>query len=211
MSNPHQVTADFERALCEYTGAPYAVAVNSCTMALLLAMKWHLVEHHKAVMQHWISYDNTVEIPKRTYVSVPMSIKHAGGRPVFRDLDWLGEYQLAPWPIWDSARRFTSAMYRRGQMQCVSFHASKILGLEQGGAILHDSPEADEWLRRARFDGRAQGVAPKDDTFTMIGWHCYMNPSTAAQGLLKLHSLPRHNADLPNDDYPDLSTMEIFN
>ena len=210
MFNPHQVTADFERALCEYTGAPYVVAVNSCTMALLLAMKWHLVEHHKAVMQHWISYDNTVDIPKRTYVSVPMSIKHAGGRPVFRDLDWLGEYQLAPWPIWDSARRFTSTMYRRGQMQCVSFHASKILGLEQGGAILLDNQEADAWLRRARFDGRTQGLAPKDDQFDMIGWHCYMNPSTAAQGLLKLHSLPRHNADLPNDDYPDLSTMEIF-
>ena len=27
MSNPHQVTKDFEQALCEYTGAPYAVAV----------------------------------------------------------------------------------------------------------------------------------------------------------------------------------------
>lgn len=208
--NPHQVTEDFEAALCEYTGARYAVAVNSCTMALLLAVKWHLTEHHKDVMQHWISYDNSVSIPKRTYVSVPMSIKHAGGHPVFRDEEWQGEYQLAPWPIWDSARRFTSDMYRRGQMQCVSFHASKILGLEQGGAILHDNPEADLWLRRARFDGRTQGVQPKDDQFDMIGWHCYLNPSTAAQGLLKLHSLPRQNADLPNDEYPDLSSMEIF-
>lgn len=210
MSNPHQVTVNFERALSEYTGAPYVVAVNSCTMAILLAMKWHLLEHHKDVMQHWINYDNSVSIPRRTYVSVPMSVTHAGGRPTFRDEEWIGEYQLQPWPVWDSARRFTSGMYRHGQMQCVSFHASKILGLEQGGAILHDSPEADWWLRRARFDGRKQGVAPKDDNFTMIGWHCYLNPSTAAQGLLKLHSLPRHNADLPNDPYPDLSTMEIF-
>jgi hypothetical protein len=37
-----------------------------------------------------------------------------------------------------------------------------------------------------------------------------MNPSTAAQGILKLHSLPRHNAPLSNDDYPDLSTLECF-
>ena len=93
---------------------------------------------------------------------------------------------------------------------CLSFHASKTLGLEQGGAILHDNPQADVWFRRMRFDGRTEGVAPKDDNFREIGYHCYMNPSTAAQGILRLHSLPRHNAPLPNDPYPDLSLMEIF-
>lgn len=154
-----------------------------------------------------------IEIPKRTYISVPMSIIHAGGRPVFRDEDWIGAYQLIPLPVWDSARWFTQNMYQAGTLGdfiCVSFHASKTLGIEQGGAILHASSEADAWLRRARFDGRTEGVAPKDDAFRQVGWHCYMNPSTAAQGLLKLHSLPRHNDPLPNDDYPDLSELEIF-
>ena len=92
----------------------------------------------------------------------------------------------------------------------MSFHASKILGLEQGGAILLDNQFADGWLRRARFDGRHEGVSMKEDTYDMLGWHCYMNPSTAAQGLLRLYSLPKHNPDLPNDDGPDLSTLEIF-
>ncbi len=98
-----------------------------------------------------------------------------------------------------------------GYMMCVSFHASKTLGFNQGGAILHDSPEADAWLRRARFDGRTEGVSPKDDTFEQLGWHCYMSPDVAAGLLLRLHSLPRHNAPLPNDDYPDLSKLPIFN
>ena len=225
--NPHRVTQDFEQALCEYTGAPYAVAVNSCTMALLLAVAWHMretvhpwwIKDGKAIFQ-WVG---SIEIPKRTYISVPMSIIHAGGRPTFRDEEWKGFYQLKPLPVWDSARWFTSGMYKgkvlnnggilaaqKGAMFCVSFHASKTLGLEQGGAILHDNPEADAWLRRARFDGRTEGVAPKDDKFDMIGWHCYMNPSTAAQGILRLHSLPRHNAPLPNDPYPRLDEMEIF-
>ena len=31
MSNPHAVTKEFEKQLCLYTGAPFAVAVNSCT------------------------------------------------------------------------------------------------------------------------------------------------------------------------------------
>jgi len=97
-----------------------------------------------------------------------------------------------------------------GGMVCVSFHASKTLGLEQGGAILHDNLNADPWLRRMRFDGRTERVRPKDDDFREVGFHCYMNPSTAAQGLLRLHSLSRHNRPLPNDDYPDLSKMGIF-
>ena len=197
--NPHQVTKDFERAICEYTGAPYCVTVNSCTMALLLACAYHKVE--------------TVSIPRHTYVSVPMSIIHAGGRVVFDDRKWGGSYSLIPYPIRDSARRFTSGMYsaysRSGIMECVSFHWSKILGLQQGGAILHDDPLADKWLRKARFDGRTEGVAPKDDTF-ILGYHCYLSPEIAALGLVRLSFLPKHNPDLPNDDYPDLSESPLF-
>ena len=38
--NPHQVTKDFEEAVAQYTGAPYCVAVNSCTNALFLSLMW---------------------------------------------------------------------------------------------------------------------------------------------------------------------------
>ena len=193
--NPFQVVRDFEAELCRYTGARFAVTTTSCTMALLLACEWFRVI--------------VVEIPRRTYVSVPMSIIHTGGKVKFRDEDWTGGYQLKPYPIWDYARRFTSGMYREGQFQCLSFHWNKILGIQQGGAILHDDEEADAWLRKARFDGRTEGVAPKDDDIVM-GWHCYMSPETAAQGLVRLSFLPEHNPDLPNDDYPDLSRMEVF-
>ena len=213
--NPFQVVKDFERALCEYTGAPYAVTTTSCTMALLLAVALHLGRPPKPGWSMKISPTGAsarwqVDIPKCTYVGVPMSIIHAGGWPTFRDEDWQGAYQLKPLPVWDAARRFTSGMYRPGEMQCVSFHWSKILGIQQGGAILHDDPEADAWLRRARFDGRAEGIAPKDDTFPQLGWHCYMAPETAAAGLVRLAQLPRHNTDLPNNDYPDLSRLDIF-
>lgn len=220
--NPHAPTAMFEEELCRYTGAKHAVAVNSCTMAILLAVAWHLrgikgggaTEVVTADGYHAMAWEGSrrISIPRPGYISVPQAIVHAGGWPVFRDEEWSGCYQLQPLPVWDCARRFTSGMFVPGRMQCVSFHASKILGLEQGGAILHDNDEADGWFRRARFDGRTPGIAPKDDPGigTLIGWHCYMNPSTAAMGLLRLYSLPRHNADLPNDDYPDLSTLSIY-
>lgn len=207
--NAHQVTRDFEDALCEYTGAKYAVAVNSCTAALLLACAWQLRESPRQFGEARIKFP-PVEIPSHTYVSVPMSIIHAGGRVAFRDEEWLGGYQLKPYPIWDYARRFRAGMFVAGQFQCVSFHAAKILGDSQGGAILHDDPTADAWLRRMRFDGRREGVAPKDDEFDFVGWHCYLSPDVAARLLVKLSFLPRYNDDLPNDAYPDLSKMEVF-
>ena len=191
--NPFQVVKDFEAALCEYTGAPYAVSVTSCSMALFLCCKYLGVK--------------AVSSPKRTYVSVPMVIRNAGGSVRFDNRSWSGRYSLDPYPIDDSARRFTSNMYSTGYV-CVSFHWSKILGLSQGGAILHGDEQADSWFRRARFDGRQEGVHPKDDTFTMLGHHCYLSPEVAAHGLVKLSLLPKHNADLPPSDYPDLSLTD---
>lgn len=217
MKNPYAVVRDFEQAVAEYTGAPYCVAVNSCTAALLLAVAWHL--RNDLTKNPTDHCDKTeVEIPNKTYISVPMAIIHAAGRPTFRTEDWLGAYQLKPLPVWDSARWFTSALYQTMQikgnfdrpMVCTSHHWSKTLGIQQGGCILHDNHEADAWLRRARFDGRTEGVAPKDDKITQIGFHCYMSPEVAAEGLVRLHFLPKHNAPLPNDDYPDLSQYSIF-
>ena len=195
MPNPYQVVRDFEQALCEYTGAPYAVTTNSCTNALLLACALHKVE--------------TVTLPSHTYVGVPMSVKHAGGTVQFKDEPWIGTYQLKPYPIIDSAKRFRANMYQAGQFQCVSFHWGKTLGLGHAGAILHDSPDADRWLRKARFDGRSEGVHPRNDSIIM-GWHCMCSPEVAAHGLVKLSWLPLWNDDLPTDDYPDLSKMECF-
>ncbi len=198
--NPHQVTKDFEAAIARYTGAPYAIAVNSCTAALLMALAWfkHLYGPH------------TVEIPRFTYVGVGMSVLNAGHAIAFRDEDWQGEYRLEPLPLYDSARRTTAMMYRPGAIQCLSLHWSKILGVQQGGVLLLDDPAADTWLRRARFDGRREGVHPRDDTFDMVGFHCYLSPEVAAEALMRLSILPRVNPDLPRSDYSDLSLAPIF-
>jgi hypothetical protein len=139
-----------------------------------------------------------------------LQVVHAGGNVKFHDGEWKGSYELQPYPIRDSARRFTSGMYAGGY-ECVSFHWSKILGVQQGGAILHNNSQADAWFRKARFDGRTEGVAPKADTFDMLGYHCYMSPEVAAEGLVRLSFLPKYNEDLPNSDYPDLSKIELFN
>jgi hypothetical protein len=237
VGNPFDINREFEAEICRYTGAPFAVLTNSCTMALRLCLDWQMRQEHSAAAEHGgLDPQLTVTIPRRTYVSVAMQVRAAVFNLAFRDEDWEGYYQLSPFRIWDSARWFTSGMFRmlvspdksEAGFVCVSFHSTKTLGLkrvpdepedhrvqppwdiEQGGAILHNSSEADRWFRRARFDGRTEGVAPKDDTFDMIGHHCYLNPSSARLGLELLKRLPKHNAPLPNDDYPDLSLHPVF-
>lgn len=201
MSGPYQVTRQLEHELCQYTGARYAVALNSGTAAILLSCEWHFTRYWQGVPS----------IPKKTYASVPMAIRKAGADRVhFHEEDWRGTYQLKPYPIWDSARRFTSGMYKEGQFQCVSFAAAKILGAEQGGAILHDNAQADAWFRRMRFDGRTEGVDPLKETFDLVGHHCLMIPSIAATLVVRLHHLPKHNEDLGFYEYPDLSIQPAF-
>ena len=201
MSNPYQVVRDFEADIAQYCGAPACVAVSSCTAALFLCFQY--------------AKPKSVILPRLTYVGVGMAALQSGAKIGWTWEDWQGQYIIPHNPscgatIIDAARRFTENMYEACTLTCISFQATKILGIEHGGAILVDNPGIEAWLRKARFDGRTEGVAPKEDSFRQIGWHLMMAPSMAAVGRLKLASLPRVNADLPRSDYADLSTMEIF-
>lgn len=195
MNDPFNAVRAFEAALAEYAGSKFAVTCTSCTDALLLCCAYLNVSE--------------VEIPKLTYVGVPQAILNAGGTVKFRDEDWQGDYELRPYGVYDAARRFRAGMHRPGTFTCVSFHASKILGFTDGGAILTDSERAAAGLRKMRFDGRTEGVHPRDDHFVR-GFHCYMAPDTAAALHRKLMHMPRDNADLPRSDYSDLSEAPIF-
>jgi len=196
--NPYNIVEMFEQEVSEYTGAKYAIAVDSCTNALFLCMKWLNVT------------GLNVNVPRKTYLSVPMSIVHAGGIPVFVNKEWSGVYQLVPFPIWDSAKRLTSDMYLPGEFMCLSFHIKKTLAIGKGGMILCDNKEADVWFRRARYEGRS-AVPYKDDNIDMIGWNMYMTPQQAAHGLALMQNYPEHVDDLgENDGYRDLTKNNVF-
>lgn len=196
MTDPYQSVRDFENALCERTGARFAVSASTCTNALLLCCAYLQV--------------GEVTIPKHTYIGVAQSILNAGGRISFDDRDWIGGYQLKPYPIFDCARRFTENMFVPQSFVCISFNTTKIVKHpDGGGAILLDDESAYEKLKKMRFDGRTEGVAVKDDK-PVRGYRCNIKPSHASGLLLALRDTPRANADLPNDKYPDLSKFTIF-
>jgi dTDP-4-amino-4,6-dideoxygalactose transaminase len=190
----------FEEEIANYTGAPYAVSVDSCTNALFLCCKYMQVE--------------TVTIPSKTYLSVPMSIIGAGGEVVFdktpKTNHWVGIYQLKPYPIFDAAKRLTSAMYIPNSFMCLSFHIKKHLKIGKGGMILTDNLDAYEWFKRARYEGRSEKYYKEDDVL-FIGWNMYMTPQEAAHGLCLMQNYPQHNSDLDElNGYRDLTEFSIF-
>jgi dTDP-4-amino-4,6-dideoxygalactose transaminase len=196
LHNPYKIVKMFEEEIAHYTGAPYAVSVDSCTNALFLCCEYLNV--------------TKVTIPKHTYLSVPMSILHAGGKVEFETVHWNGIYQLKPYPIYDAAKRLTSNMYIPGHFMCLSFHIKKQLGIGKGGMILTDSEEAVEWFKKARYEGRSEKFY-KDDDISTTGWNMYMTPQEAAQGLVLMQNYPEHKEDLGEPGgYRDLTEFSIF-
>jgi dTDP-4-amino-4,6-dideoxygalactose transaminase len=202
--NEFQANRDFEKALCEYSGAPAAIAVDNCCNALFLCLRWFA--QHKA--------PGTVAIPKATFIGVPYAIRAAGFIPVadpafeqehaFDNSYYLkGAYQIGQTGIYDSALHFTSGMYVYGTLQCLSFTGPfKHLKLGKAGAILLDNPEAEYWLRKASYCGRNY-VSYHTDTFELSeGYNMYLHPTVAVMGVQLIKGIPQHNEPL-NLPYPD--------
>jgi dTDP-4-amino-4,6-dideoxygalactose transaminase len=207
----HKITEDFEKALCEYTGSPHAIALDNMSNALFLSLFYE-----KNIKKSLVS--EFITIPSRTYPSVPCEIIHAGLKVNFEQVESKtikGSYKLKPSNVIDSALRFTADMYESGTHMCLSFTGPyKTLKLSKGGAILTDDYQAMLWFKRARFSGRRE-CSYHDDYFDMIGWNFYMIPELSARGLLMMNQFynldgsKKHNPDLELP-YPDLSKFEIY-
>src|SRR5262245_59916023 len=106
MSNAFDVVRQFEQRVAEYAGAPHAVAVDSCSNAILLSLLWraHAARPHLTVPK-FSSYDDPpVLLPCHTYPSVPSAVIHAGALVRFVNFEWSGAYELA-WDLSWSGRR----------------------------------------------------------------------------------------------------------
>ena len=203
MKNNQDFITIFEQRLCEFTGAPYAVATDRCTNAIILALK--LTQHRK----------QKLTVPKRCYVSVPMMMDLYGYNVSFRDEEWRGAYEIGRTNIWDCAVGFEEGMYKPGQIQCLSFQQKKRLAIGKGGAILLDNPELAKKLKRYSMDGRDASISVEQELAQspesiVIGYHFNMSPDEAAKGLLLLNQLKKDYTLGSYQDYPDITKLKCF-
>lgn len=170
LSDPWDIVDLFERKVATYTGSKYGVAVDCCTNAIFLCLKY-------------CNKKKLLTIPENTYISVLSALRLANYKFKTKKITWDGSYHISPLPIIDSATRFTKNMYIKKNLTCLSFHHRKHIPIGRGGMILTDSKRAYDWLKKARYDGRDLSVNYFDDDFKSAGWHMYMTPEQAYIGL----------------------------
>lgn len=151
---------DFERKLAEYVGTKYAVALNSGTDALYLALK--------AVGADKESF---VSVPSHTFVATAQVVAQIGATP---DLFDLGEKpgtpgpwdifmvahiagELSPLPktqmpiIEDACQALGAVKNPTSDVQCWSFYPAKILGcFGDGGALTTNRKDIYDYVVEAR-------------------------------------------------------------
>jgi dTDP-4-amino-4,6-dideoxygalactose transaminase len=189
----------FEQRLCDFTGAPYAVAVDRCTNAILLSLEY--------------SNDRATKIalPANTYLSVPMTLINYGYNIKLEYREWVGHYQIGDTAVYDYAVGFQPNMYKPGEIQCLSFQQKKSLPIGKGGAILLDDPVMYKTLKRMRHDGRDSSKTVREDIDNVImGYHMYMSPDEASRGILLLNQLQDTLPIGAWQVYPDMRNIQCL-
>ena len=203
INDPWDWVTHFENEVAEYTGYRYGIACDSNSNAIRLCL------HYLNII------DTEIEIPANTYVSVPNQIILSGNKPKFKDIKWKGLYPLGDTGIIDAATAFYESMGRgyEDKFMILSFHLKKILNIGQGGMILTNRPDFNEWARPMIYDGRDKRTLYKDDEFSCVGWHMYMTPEDAHRGMMIIQTekIQLHNKTVGGSwAYEDLTKQKMF-
>jgi len=190
------VVTEFENKVAEFFGAPYAVAVDSCTHGVELALRY--------------TKATAMVSPHRTYLSIPFLAEKLGIDRTWQDVEWKDYYYVTANVI-DAAVLWKAGSYVKNTFMGISFQYQKHLSLGRGGILLMDNEEAATQIKKMSYDGRLPNVPWRDQDIDTLGYHYYMTPETAQLGLDKL---PKAVETAPRQwivaDWPDLTQMKIF-
>ncbi len=192
---------EFERKFARYIGVKYAVAVNSCTAALHLALKVTDVSLHEVITT------------PMTFVATNHAIRYAGGIPVFADIycDTLNidpdsiERCITPstrvivavhygghacemdaidclskkhnLTVIEDAAHGCGGEYKGkkigslGDIGCFSFHAVKNLATGDGGMVTTNDKKVCDKLRKLRWMGISKGTWDRDSKNGGYSWY----------------------------------------
>lgn len=195
-----EIVTEFERKISEFFGSKFAVATDSCTHGIELCLRY--------------TGENKINVPKRTYLSVPFLSEKLGIEREWRDEEWEDYYTLnyGDKRIIDAAVLWKKNSYIPNTFMCISFQYQKHLSLGRGGIILLDDENDYISLKKMSYDGRLPNIPWREQDIDSIGFHYYMTPEIAKLGLNKLEeAINTPPRKWIVTDWPDLTKMKIFN
>jgi perosamine synthetase len=189
---------EFEKEWAKFTGAKYAVATNSCTSALDIAVRV-------------VKLGDEISVSPFTFVSSALCILNAGKRVKFVDIDeetlctpkadiqvLFAGNDSGQGTIYDMAH--AGGLEHKGLISCWSFHAVKNLPTGDGGMLTTNDSEiyrrakALSWcgIDKSTFDRSKNGYS-WDYNIQEVGLKANMNDITAAIGLCQIKKLKERN------------------
>ena len=193
------IVKEFENKISKFFGSPYSIAVDSCTHGIELCLRYQKLSY--------------INVPKRTYISIPFLANKLGIQLQWTDEAWVNYYKLNDHlkPIYDAAVLWRKNSYIPKSFMCISFQFQKHLSLGRGGMILTDDLVAKNELKKMSYDGRIPDVPWREQNVDTMGYHYYMTPETAQNGLDKFEEAKiKEPRKWLLEDWPDLTKMEIF-
>jgi dTDP-4-amino-4,6-dideoxygalactose transaminase len=191
-----EIVTQFEKSISKFFGAPYAVAVDSCTHGIELCLR--------------LEKASEISVPIRTYISVAFLAEKLKIKLNWDQSEWKDYYFLTP-NIADAAVLWRKGSYIKGKFMCISFQYQKHLSLGRGGIILCPSKESYDELKKMSYDGRTPNIPWREQNIDTLGFHYYMTPETANLGMDKLkkaiETLPKK---WRYEDWPIISNFKIF-
>ena len=186
----------FEKQIAAFFNAPYAIAVDGCTHAIELCLRY--------------TGTDKITVPKHTYLSIPFLSNKLNIGLEWKDEDWSDYYYLTENVI-DAAVLWKRDSYVPNTFMNISFQFKKHLKLGRGGVILCDDEEAALQLKKMSYDGRRPDVPWRNQDIETIGYHYYMTPETAQLGIdLLPEAIVTEPVKWVLNDWPDLTKLTVF-
>lgn len=209
-------TETFEKEFAKYVGAGYAIAVNSATSALFLALKALGVKSGDEVI-----------VPSFTFASSANVIVHSGAIPIFADIksddftldqksvdEVITKKTKVIMPVHYAANRANiktnlpliedsaHLIEKKGDNKkafasAYSFYATKNMTTGEGGMITVADGKVANWLKKARLHGLSRDAWKRYDikskwvySVEFSGWKFNTTDINSALGRVQLKRLP---------------------
>ncbi len=199
-----RIVTDFENAFANYMGVKHAIAVNSCTTAIYLTIKW---------IQGQYNTCQSANVPTMIPPVVLNALYHADSTICFNDdTKWIGKHYYlkkdSVFAVIDSAHeidntqipKFNKAVKSRVDPEnrwaaLYSFYPTKPIAGIDGGMIITNNDTFNNWLRVAILNGTSPGSS-WNRQIEFPGWKAYMSTVQACAAYQQFARIDKKKTNL---------------
>lgn len=190
----------FEQKIAEFFGAPFAVACDSATSCMELAL--------------YFTKAQEINVNTHTYLSVAFLADKLKIKRNWVNERWENYYFLTDSVI-DGAVLWEKDVYKKpelnGKLVAISHQYQKHLSVGHLGSLLVPDKQTYDIIKKMSYDGREPVIPWRNQNISTFGLHVYAQPELCEIALSKLeNAINTKPRKWFYEDWPDISKFDIF-